>query len=220
MSERPTLRAPHGRWTCNRCGEVFDTRAQLFAHGKSVHNRDGKAWNAGLTAATCPAVARGAETLKRHYADGSVKVWCEGKHLDDSIKMKISASMKLAHANGIAHNIGESRHNNQPSYPEEFFIRAIEKNIDDKNYCREYTFDRFSLDFAWPHLKKCIEIDGAQHKRFYDVRSRDAKKNILLMQNGWSVMRIPWIEMFNNPQLWIQKAKQFIDGYSFLSLFT
>lgn len=40
---------------------------------------------------------------------------------DKSINEKISESMKKAHAEGRAWNIGKSRWNNEPSYPEKFF---------------------------------------------------------------------------------------------------
>ena len=35
--------------------------------------------------------------------------------------------MKRAHAEGRAHNIGTCRWNNEPSYPEQFFMKVIEK---------------------------------------------------------------------------------------------
>jgi len=68
--------------------------------------------------------------------------------------------MTKAHKEGRAHNIGESRWNNEPSYPERWFMKVIENEFEDKNYTREYPFHRFSLDFAWIEKKKCIEIDG------------------------------------------------------------
>ena len=218
---RPSFRSPYGRWKCNRCGKIFETRRQLFDHGKSVHDISGHVWNYGKTKNDDPLVRQCSETLKSKYASKKVHVWCEGKSLSAETKKKISESMRLAHANGTAHNIGESRWNNHPSYPETFWARAIENNFSDKNYVREMSFDKFSLDFAWPHLKKCIEIDGDQHVRFHDYRMRDRRKELALLSRGWELMRIPWNECCRNPILWIQKAKRFIDGTSFVpSMFT
>ena len=62
-------------------------------------------------------------------------------------KAKISESMKRAHLEGRAWNIGKSRWNNEPSYPEIFFIKVIE-NLDNKTqiiYRNERSFiDIFS----------------------------------------------------------------------------
>ena len=68
--------------------------------------------------------------------------------------------MKKAHAEGRAHNIGESRWNNKPSYPEKWFMEVIANEFNDKNYVREHPFHKYSLDFAWLDKKKCIELDG------------------------------------------------------------
>ena len=40
----------------------------------------------------------------------------------------------------------------------------------------------------------------------------DELKDKLLKENGWEVLRIKWKDMFHNPKLFIQKAKDFIDA--------
>jgi very-short-patch-repair endonuclease len=47
------------------------------------------------------------------------------------------------------------------SYPEKWFMCVIKNEFKDKNFVREYPFIKYSLDFAWPHKKICIEIDGS-----------------------------------------------------------
>jgi len=44
-------------------------------------------------------------------------------------KDKMSKAMKKAHAEGRAHNIGTSRWNNEPSWPEQFFMKVIENEF-------------------------------------------------------------------------------------------
>jgi very-short-patch-repair endonuclease len=119
--------------------------------------------------------------------------------------------MKKAHADGRAWNIGKSRWNNRPSYPEEFFMAVIENEFADKNYIHEYPFKIYSLDFAWTHLKKCIEIDGEQHYRFEEYAERDKRKDRELEDEGWEVLRIRWKDMMNEPKKWIKIAKDFIE---------
>jgi very-short-patch-repair endonuclease len=130
--------------------------------------------------------------------------------LSEEHKELISSSMKVAHAEGRAWNIGQSRWNNEPSYPEQFFMQVIENEFEDKAYVREYPFGRFSLDFAWPHKKVCIEIDGEQHQQFPEYAERDARKTKALTDAGWQVLRIVWKDMYSDPKTWIAKAKDFI----------
>ena len=119
--------------------------------------------------------------------------------------------MKKAHKEGRAHNIGESRWNNEHSYPEKWLIKVLENEFGMKehlNYKTEMPFGKFSLDFAWPDKKFCIEIDGEQHERFEEYKLRDIKKDELLKEKNWEVFRIKWKECFNNPKFFIELIKQ------------
>jgi very-short-patch-repair endonuclease len=133
------------------------------------------------------------------------------KPCKDDVKLKISESMKTAHAEGRAWNIGMSRWNNEPSYPETWFMKVISNEFSDKNYIREFPFSKYSIDFAWPHLKKAIEIDGEQHQRFPEYAERDRIKDSLLLENGWLVLRMSWKTINNNTLNCIQQLKKFID---------
>jgi very-short-patch-repair endonuclease len=197
-------------WVCTQCGERFATRKLMYDHKHKKHPFP-KTWNKGLTKETDPRVAKGVETLKQRISEGLVKNHWEGKHLPDEIRKKISASMKKAHTEGRAHNIGESRWNNEPSWPEKWFMQVIENEFTDKNYVREKPFHRFSLDFAWEHKKKCIEIDGQQHELLPGYKERDLRKDKALADEGWQVLRLPWSDVFNEPKKYIQMARQFID---------
>lgn len=205
-----------GRWRCVHCGECSVTKAKLYEHVSAVHPEftkkgGNKVWNKGLTKENNESVRRSGETLKRKYANGELKAWWSGKNLTEAAKNKISAAMKKAHAENRAHNIGMSRWNSEPSYPEKWFMTVIEKEFEDKDYVREYPFGRFSLDFAWISKKKCIEIDGDQHQRFQDYKERYERKDALLKENGWEVLRLVWKEVYRNPKEAIRKAKTFIE---------
>ena len=45
-----------------------------------------------------------------------------------------------------------------------------------------------------------IEIDGEQHERFEEYKQRDIKKDKLLLENEWQVIRIKWKDCCNNPK--------------------
>ena len=137
--------------------------------------------------------------------------FASNRKLTDETKKKISESMKIAHKEGRAHNIGECRHNCKPSYPEQWFMKVIESEFLNKKYIREYPFHKYSLDFAWPELKICIEIDGEQHQMFEEYKKRDLEKDELLKDEGWKELRIPWKECFHNPRYYIDMAKKLFE---------
>jgi very-short-patch-repair endonuclease len=168
------------------------------------------AWNKGLTKESSSKVAQIVNTFKSKIASGEIIV--KGKPHDDNSKSKISVAMKKAHAEGRAWNIGMSRWNNKPSYPEEWFISVIDNEFSDKEYKREFAFSKYSIDFAWPHLRKAIEIDGEQHLRFPEYAKRDSIKDALLRESGWSVLRLPWKTIFNNTKDSIKQMKNFIES--------
>jgi very-short-patch-repair endonuclease len=131
--------------------------------------------------------------------------------ISEYAKQQISKGMKRAHAEGRAWNIGNSRWNNTPSWPEKWFMTVIENEFEDTNYLREYALDRYSLDFAWPHKKLCIEIDGEQHQRFDAYRARDVQKDATLKKSGWKVLRLQWKDILADSKGKISEAKNFID---------
>ena len=169
------------------------------------------AWNKGLTKETSEKVRRCAQVCHERYQRGEIQSPYRGKHLSEEHKAKISEGMKRAHKQGIAHNIGMSRWNNEPSYPEQFIMAVIENEIDDKNYVREYPFHKYSFDFAWVHKMKYLEIDGDQHQRFEDYRNRDMIKDALAQSEGWKGLRLAWKDIFHDTKTYIQKIKSFID---------
>ena len=95
-------------WHCDQCDQVFETRAKLYEHKHKDHDAK-KVWNKGLTKDTDPRIKQMAENYVNGIKSGRIKVWCKGKHLSEEIRNNISKSMKKAHAEGRAHNIGESR---------------------------------------------------------------------------------------------------------------
>ena len=85
------------------------------------------------------------------------------------------------------------------SYPEKLCIEYIEKNGLDKKYSivREYSVFPYFVDFAFINEMVAVEIDGSQHllpKR----KERDNKKDKLLNDLGWLVIRISEKEIKTN----------------------
>lgn len=84
------------------------------------------------------------------------------------------------------------RKRNEPSYPEKCFIKFLENNGYDKRFLieREFPVFPYYIDFAFVNEKIAIEIDGSQHILDNERLSRDAKKDNLLLNKGWKVLRV------------------------------
>lgn len=169
--------------------------------GKKGRNQYQKAKDLGL-----PAPEISEETRKIL----SEKAVINNLNRSPEVNKKISESMKKAHKEGRAWNIGKSRWNNEPSYPEKFFMDVVENEFDDRDYKNEYPIGIYSADFCWPHLKKVIEIDGDQHQRFDEYIERDKKKDKFLFDEGYQVLRVIWKEMYKNPKEKIKECYDFI----------
>lgn len=208
-----------GSYSCNECCKIYSKNGisthYWLNHGPGVGHHKKRtgtrtAWNKGRTASSDHRIESWRIRMKKKYESGVLTPTFAGKKHTEESKKKISTAQSLAHKEGRAWNIGQSRWNNKPSYPEQYFIQVIENEFLDKMYEREFSLGRFSLDFAWPHKKKCIEIDGKQHDELPDVRERDLRKNDFIETSGWQVLRIKWKDMYSSPQAWIKIAKDFI----------
>ncbi len=197
-----------GGWKCEYCNLNFRTRALLIVHHKDEHNvqrgtnQYTKAEKLGLPK---PVVSEETRKKLSNAFSGNKN---PSKRID--VRKKISNSMKKAHAEGRAHNIGECRWNNEPSYPEQWFMKVLKNEFGlekDKDYKMEFPFHKFSLDFAWLDKKVCIEIDGEQHERFQEQKNRDIEKDRLLKEEGWTELRKSWKEIFNSPKTFIEEVR-------------
>lgn len=194
-------------WRCCFCNQICRTRNELKIHKKEIHNYIGTrgGWNKGLTAKIDLRIKNQKERTREKINSG-ILIIKGHKHTEES-KQKISNGMKKAHAERRA---GEWLGRNKKSYAEEFFSKVIENEFDDKNYIFNYHFGRYWLDFAWLEKRKCIEIDGSQHKRYLYQIENDKRKDSLLIQNNWEILRIDWKDLFNNTKEIVKKAKNFI----------
>lgn len=197
-------------WVCTICFKHFRVRRDLEQHRKVDHPNIGHLNQFSLAKLHGETLVVSQET-KEKIANAERGDKNPAKRQD--IREKISASMKKAHAEGRAWNIGKSRWNNEHSYPEQWFMKVLKNEFGfekDKDYKTEFPFHRFSLDFAWPNEKICIEIDGEQHERFQEQKNRDIEKDRLLKEEGWKELRKSWQDIFNNPKIFIEEVRNLL----------
>jgi len=137
------------------------------------------------------------------------------KSLPEITKNKISKSLVNAHLEG--RHVGWSHINSRQdktSYPERFFIEVLKTNgIFDKYHIEQkLCIGKYFLDFAIIDLKLDVEIDGQQHFRDGDSINHDKIRNEYLIENGWKIYRIAWIQMCANPKKEIDNFLKYIDN--------
>lgn len=214
------------KYICPHCGKEYakngigshiwrnhTEEGQKFDPNRGYQNGTRKPWDKGLTKETDERVRKRAETFRKNFESGEIENWWLNREHTDETKKKISESMKNAHKERRAHNIGECRWKCEPSYPEKFFINVIKNEFQDQNYIREYYILGYSLDFAWVDKKLEIEIDGEQHEKI-ENQIHDQQRDKILEDNGWKTLRIKWKDMFNNPKKYIKIAFDFIHSVS------
>jgi very-short-patch-repair endonuclease len=203
----------NGKYQCPHCDKEYSKNG-IGTHIWRTHG-EGQNWTANIdgykdgTRKGTNGFIKGTQVEHSDETKKKISEKATGRIIDYSTREKISESMKIAHKEGRAHNIGQSRWNNEMSYPEKFFTLVIENEFTDKKYINEFPVGIYSIDFAWVDKKRAIEIDGDQHEK-PDYKTRDKRKDKKLNEEGWKVLRIKWKDLYENTKEWIQIAKEFI----------
>lgn len=98
------------------------------------------------------------------------------------------------------------------SYPEKLFIEYIESNGLDKKYSiiREYSVFPYFIDFAFVNQMVAVEIDGSQHL-LPERKESDVKKDKLLNDSGWYIIRISEKEIKTNIEVVFNKITSILN---------
>lgn len=207
----------HYEWKCPFCSITLNNRRDWFKHKKEVHNsiRNKPARVlADRVCQYCGYASKYMSSLKCHER------YCilnpnrdepRKQTIDDAWRERMRKQAIEGYQKGTFHG-WMNCHSSKPSYPEKFFMKVIKNHFDDIHYKYNLMFYQYKLDFAWPHKKRCIEIDGSQHERNENQKASDQRKDQKLSMNGWKVLRIRWIDLYHNPSEYIQQAKHFIDS--------
>jgi len=194
---------------CPHCFRLFCEKG-IGTHIWRKHTEEGRAhrfpaWNKGLTKESDKRMKSISDAMKLAHKEGRAKVyfpsWLGRRHKPETI-VKLSKAMRKAIAEGRG-NIWKGT----PSYPEKFFMKVIENEFKDKAYKFNLRQGRYKIDFAWVDKMKCIEIDGEQHNF---SKQKDEERDEFLGSKGWNILRIKWIDLFNNTKKWIRIANKFV----------
>jgi len=124
---------------------------------------------------------------KEHITNRSITKFCSAKCVSNF------------HIKNKTHKGWKSR--NIISYPEQFFIKVLNKNGFEGKYKINYPITKKSLgincsscyflDFYFPDLNLDLEIDGKQHN-YQERLESDNKRDLTLKENGYKIYRIKW----------------------------
>ena len=108
--------------------------------------------------------------------------------MTEEIKEKISKSMKkFMEENPDKCPYLQNHYSKGPSYPEKYFSKCFGNKFQSK-----FRILNYELDFCDPINKIDIEIDGEQHFSDPRIRDHDKKRNKVLIEMGWSIIRVRW----------------------------
>lgn len=65
----------------------------------------------------------------------------------------------------------------------------------------------YIIDFAIPHVKVAVEIDGFAFHRDATAFRRDRLKRNLLVANGWTVLNFTWTDLVERPTEFVEEVK-------------
>jgi hypothetical protein len=208
--------------TCStRCSNIFfsdkrmsgDTKNKIKNSLKNYHiNRD-KTLKKVLFAKICTICGKPFETKKKEQPTCSKP--CGAVIISQKVKRRVSEG---------THRGWTTRPT--ASYPEKYFQHRLTE------LCIPYEFNypvpkntlgiqkaaAYFLDFYFPDIRLDLEIDGKQHLR-KDRRESDLFRDELLIKNGYTVFRIPWVNPINDANKAILNSKfdEFLTLYHKLS---
>jgi very-short-patch-repair endonuclease len=164
-------------------------------------------WELGGHQSSCK-LDPGFEEKKQIKADKLSGI-AKGRKLSDAHKNGISVSLKKY----LDENPGNipylKNHSSKESYPESILRKALIKR-EIVGWIQEYPFKRYSLDFAFVDKMLDVEIDGETHLS-EGVKKKDKERDLILENNGWTVMRITSLNIKKDADSFIDKILEFLE---------
>lgn len=204
---KAAYRAPYGTWKCQECNLIFETRAKLYEHNRSIHQNRYKfgSWNKGLTKETSISIANASkkvsEGVKCAYTEGRLTGRCKDPVKEELRKKKISETMKKnPNAGGKREGSGRGQQGwykgyyCDSSWELAVVIYWLDHNIQ-FNRCKE-TFDymfegsmhKYHPDFV---LKtgEYVEVKGAEKTNQWKAKLEQFPKDKILNVIGKNQIR-------------------------------
>lgn len=186
---------------CNReiSSNAFTMHTQACKSIKPIKKK-WESWNKGLTKESHASILKASNTLKENYKTGKII----HKKANFTIEQKIDLSNKLKKAHAEGRHPGWAHVNDDPnkrSYAERWFATSITNDnfLSTCSIIEQFPEGKYRIDFAFVDQRVAVEIDGCQHE-LPEIRNKDLIRDAYLQSKGWSIYRIAWTLIHNNPK--------------------
>ena len=122
----------------------------------------------------------------------------------EEVKRKISEIKKAEYKNGTAKG-GWRGAQTEPTKAEAILLKLLPDYVWNKHIPTGKLRLNYRLDLSNAEKMVCVEVDGSSHK---DKEERDRKKNMFLVSNGWTVIRVANDYVYK----WAEKVARFVRG--------
>ena len=190
-------RAPYGRWKCECCNIIFNTRAELYQHNKEWHksvSNDGP-WNKGLTKNDDARVAKYSENAQKTYKKRILEgyknpTWINEYWTEERRKKASNSKILLYSENPEKHpNRKLANNRNKMTYPESVaYDWLVENNVEfEHQKMLVINNKKRFVDFYLAPNNLIIEIDG---EYWHKDKNYDKNKDLMAENNGYKTLRI------------------------------
>jgi len=204
---------------CSQCIKEFKNDSKLKDHWNRIHKEKNFREFHPLKCKYCFKIFfansfLGAHTLRceknprKDEIANNIKIKLKnkatGKKHSEETKAKISLIRKKfleEHPEKVPYRLN---HSSKDSYPEILFEKALQE-LNLKGWYKKYPFGIYEFDFAFPHLKIDIEIDGETHNQ-EKVKQIDKRRDENSKSKDWIVLRFTTKEIKNNLKNCLEKV--------------
>ena len=228
-------------YKCKYCNLEFNSKRGLIIHIQSIHNKlkdynsKYKFYNYELENLENPKCKicgkeinikyRGISLnycdnpqCKFLYKSNNMKLYYD-EHPEVKEKLREKRLKYLSDKSNFNSTAFGKRINKELSFLEKWFYDNIIKkyNLTDKyTIINEYTFNKYSLDFAFINIKLDVELDGTCHFNNGKRIEHDIERDKYLIDNGWHIYRISWYDFRYNENKTIYKFIDFLTKNNFI----
>jgi len=85
------------------------------------------------------------------------------------------------------------------------------RKLDGRKFRRQYSIDKYIVDFCCPSEKLVIELDGAPHGEYSKI-SKDETRDKYIESLGFTVIRFENRFVFQEPEFLINEIRKVLNG--------
>jgi very-short-patch-repair endonuclease len=85
------------------------------------------------------------------------------------------------------------------------------RKLDGRKFRRQYSIDKYIVDFCCPSEKLIIELDGAPHGEYFKIH-KDESRDKYIESLGFTIIRFENRFVFQEPEFLISEIRKVLNG--------